>query len=67
MRYTIIAKVLGLLFMVFSFTMLPPVGVSLWYGEGTSTPFIIAFFLILLAGVLCWLPVRGQTTTRFGE
>jgi len=61
-RFAPVQKVLGLLMMVFSVTMLPPVVVALMYGDGGSLPFVYAFALILGAGLLIWLPVarRGQ-------
>jgi trk system potassium uptake protein TrkH len=56
----IVQKVLGLLLMVFSLSMLPPVLVSLWFGDGAATPFLLAFALILGMGTLIWLPVHGS-------
>jgi len=35
MSFRAIQRILGLLLMVFSLTMLPPVGVSLYYGDGS--------------------------------
>ncbi len=49
----------GLLLMMFSFTMLPPVFVSWLYQDGSIIPFFDGFAIILIAGFLCWLPVRG--------
>ena len=56
-RFAAVQKVLGLLLMLFSFTMLPPALVSLIYGDGAGLPFIIAFGVILGVGLLIWLPV----------
>ncbi len=60
MKLQPVQKVLGLLLMLFSFTMLPPAGVALWYGDGAAMPFVIAFLLILGSGIFIWLPVRGN-------
>ena len=60
MNWTVAFRILGLLLMMFSITMLPPVGVSLWYGDGSWLPFMESFALILAAGVLCWYPVRKK-------
>jgi trk system potassium uptake protein len=60
MQLTTIQRILGLLMMVFSTTMLPPVLVSWWYDDGAMTPFLIGFALVLVAGFLFWLPVRGM-------
>ncbi len=56
-RLTVVQKILGLLLMVFSVTMLPPALVALIYGDGGGMPFIYAFLVILSAGTLIWLPV----------
>jgi trk system potassium uptake protein TrkH len=56
-RLTVVQKILGLLLMVFSITMLPPALVALIYGDGGGMPFVYAFLVILGVGVLIWLPV----------
>jgi len=56
-RLATVQKILGLLLMVFSVTMLPPVVVSLIYGDGGGMPFIYAFLVILGTGLVIWLPV----------
>jgi trk system potassium uptake protein TrkH len=38
--------------------MLPPVIVSLIYRDGHAQPFLDAFVIVLVVGVLLWLPVR---------
>ena len=48
----------GLLTMVLSLTMVPPVFVGWWYGDGDTSPFAIAFLVLLVTGLVCWLPVR---------
>ena len=45
--------------MLFSITMLPPVFVGLIYGDGATYPFIAAFFVLLIVGVVLWLPVKS--------
>ncbi|MCP4409581.1 MAG: potassium transporter [Gammaproteobacteria bacterium] len=57
MQFTVIQRILGLLLMVFSLTMLPPAMVGWWYGDGAVVAFLDAFAVTLLTGVLCWLPV----------
>jgi trk system potassium uptake protein TrkH len=56
-RLATVQKILGLLLMVFSVTMLPPVVVALIYGDGGGMPFIYAFLVILGTGLAIWLPV----------
>lgn len=58
MRIFAIQRILGLLLMVFSSTLLPPAVVSLWYDDGAFYAFITAFFITLGIGVVCWAPVR---------
>ena len=60
MQRLAIQRILGLLLMVFSITMLPPMVVSLIYEDGTLMPFVYALFLTLGCGILLWLPVRNQ-------
>lgn len=55
-----VQRILGILLMLFSVTMLPPVAVSLYFHDGYTTPFLDAFMGLLIIGVLVWLPVRKQ-------
>jgi trk system potassium uptake protein TrkH len=49
----------GLLMMMFSATMLPPMAVAWWYdGYAVVVPFAEAMGAMLALGLLCWLPVR---------
>ncbi|MEW5249410.1 TrkH family potassium uptake protein [Microbulbifer sp. 2201CG32-9] len=69
MRIAVIARVFGILLMVFSLTLLPPIGVSLWYEDGTHPAFSVAFAITLITGVSMWLPVHGlrqELRTRDG-
>ena len=58
MQFAVVQRILGLLLVVFSFTMLPPMLVSLWFQDGSIRPFLSAFVLILTSGLLLWLPVQ---------
>ncbi len=53
-------RILGLLLMLFSLTMLPPIVVSLILGDGQIPLFGAAAFLIFGAGMLSWLPAKRQ-------
>lgn len=69
MHYRMTIKVLGLLLMVFSLSMLPPVLVSFYYQDGIHNAFILGFLLTLVAGFVSWMPVRhyqGELRTRDG-
>jgi len=60
MQPLVIQRIIGLLMMLFSSTMLPPAAVALLYGDGALYPFLLGFVLILSTGALLWLPVRRQ-------
>ncbi len=69
MHFTIISKVLGLLLMLFSLTLLPPILVSLYYQDATYGSFITAFGITFITGLLIWLPVyrvKKDLRTRDG-
>lgn len=69
MHYRMTIKVLGLLLMVFSLSMLPSVLVSFYYQDGIHNAFILGFLLTLVAGFISWMPVRhyqGELRTRDG-
>ena len=57
MQFVAVQRILGLLLILFSLTMLPPMLVSFWFPDTAMRPFLIAFLLILGAGILLWLPV----------
>lgn len=58
MQRTTIQRIVGLLMMIFSLTMLPPVGVSWYYQDGAMAPFLAAFGWIIVFGFALWVPVR---------
>ncbi len=60
MNLAVVQRILGLLLMLFSLTMLPPIGVSFWYHDGNWPPFFDAFLALLLIGAAIWWPVRRK-------
>lgn len=60
MNLLVVLRILGLMLMLFSLTMLPPVAVSLGYADGHWYPFAAAFAVVAAAGLALWLPVRRQ-------
>jgi trk system potassium uptake protein TrkH len=58
MNWAVVQRILGLLLMMFSVTMLPPILFSLYYEDHSWLPFVEGFLLTLAAGFLCWLPVH---------
>lgn len=61
MNWTAVQRILGLLLMMFSLTMLPPILISLIFAEQSWLPFLQGFGLTLLAGLVIWLPVYRST------
>ena len=69
MHYKVILRILGLLLMIFSITMLPPVAISYAYNDGSHLAFISGFSITLLTGFIIWAPVyrvRQDLRTRDG-
>lgn len=59
MQFLVIQRILGILLMVFSFTMVPPILVSVIYLDGAFEPFFDAFAVTLITGIIAWLPVKN--------
>ncbi len=69
MHWASVLRVVGLLLMLFSGTMLPPAIVSVIYDDGGLLPFVVSFGVLLALGLLLWLPVcrsRQDLRTRDG-
>lgn len=56
----VVQRILGVLLMLFSLTLLPPVLVSLIYGDSAAMPFISAFLITVILGLGIWFPVRER-------
>lgn len=59
MQFLVIQRILGLLLLIFSFTMLPPVVVGWIYQDGAIQPFLVGFAVTALTGLVFWLPVMN--------
>ena len=69
MHFALIVKIIGMLLMVFSITLLPPVLVAWIYEDGLQLPFLTAFLITLLLGMALWLMffrVREELGVRDG-
>jgi len=53
-------RIVGLLGIGFSLTMLPPVLVSLWYADDQAVHFLKAFGISFLCGGAVWLRTRRE-------
>lgn len=61
MHPAIIFRILGILLMVFSIALLPPIIVSLIYQDTALQAFMGALGITFATGALCWYPVRNRT------
>ena len=69
MHPAIILRILGMLLMIYSISMLPPALVALIYNDGGQMQFLSAFGITLISGLICWLPVhnsRGDLRVKDG-
>lgn len=60
MQYAVVLRLLGLLLMLFSVTLFPPMLVSLWYDDGSLIAFVDAFIITLVSGAIVWFPMRNR-------
>ena len=61
MRSKIIFKIFGILLMLFSLSLLPPIVIGFIYNDGGTKAFMAVMGGLLLIGLLFWLPVRDYT------
>lgn len=69
MHYKVILRILGILLMIFSIAMLPPLAISFIYADGAELAFIAAFLITLMTGFFIWIPVyriKQDLRTRDG-
>ncbi len=62
-------KILGMLTVLFSITLLPPIAVSFLFGDMAQNAFIFSMLITFCLGVLCWYPARhfkGELRFRDG-
>ncbi|MYL23289.1 potassium transporter [Halomonas alkaliantarctica] len=60
MSLRVILRILGLLLMLFSLTMMPPILISFWFHDGVWDAFIIGTAITVLTGLLLYLPNRHE-------
>ncbi|RBI68618.1 potassium transporter [Vreelandella sulfidaeris] len=58
MSLRVILRILGLLLMLFSLTMLPPTLISLWFRDGVWSAYISGIAISVATGLLLYLPNR---------
>lgn len=68
-RFVAMQRVIGILLMLFSLTMVPPMIVDAMYENTVRTPFLTGLWITLSTGALIWFPVRhahAELKTRDG-
>ncbi|MCG8436064.1 MAG: TrkH family potassium uptake protein [Gammaproteobacteria bacterium] len=60
MNIGIVQRILGILLMIFSISMLPPIMVSWYYADGSMLPFVYGFLVTASVGIIAWYPVRKK-------
>lgn len=58
-RFAALQRVSGIMLMLLSVTMLPPLLVNVIYDEDVLRPFLMGLWITLTSGYLMWWPVRG--------
>ena len=68
MRFKVSLRIIGVLLMLFSVAMLPPLVIGLLADDHSADAFAIAFITNMLAGLALWFPTRGiQTDLRIRD
>ena len=60
MHIGVIQRLAGLLIMLFSFSLLPPIVVDLIYEENTTQVFLYSYVVLIVTGFLLFLPARND-------
>lgn len=60
MNWLSIQRIVGLLLMMFSFSMLTPIIITLIYEDGNWSSFLYSFLLTFSAGIITWFPSRNS-------
>ncbi|MCW8934961.1 MAG: TrkH family potassium uptake protein [Gammaproteobacteria bacterium] len=60
MHFTVIQRISGILIMLFSFTLLPPIIIDFIYQENAADAFFTAYIVLLATGFVLWLPVKNS-------
>jgi trk system potassium uptake protein TrkH len=69
MHFSVVVRTLGVLFLVFGASLLLPIAVSAYYGDGELGSFLVVFVIAVVIGVALWLPLareRSVIRTRDG-
>jgi trk system potassium uptake protein TrkH len=61
MRLPLIARLLGIFLVIFAATLLPPTAIAFFTDDGQLDNFLLSQGLLILLGLVFWLPARGHT------
>ncbi|MGH8516226.1 MAG: potassium transporter TrkG [Panacagrimonas sp.] len=59
-RFVAVQRITGILLMLFSFTMLPPIVIDQLYEASTTGPFFMGLWITFLTGAVIWWPARKE-------
>jgi len=62
LHFTVIQRISGILLMLFSFTLIPPIIIDFIYQENASEAFFRSYLGLLIVGFILWLPVKNSKT-----
>ncbi len=63
MQFRLVFQILGLLLVMYSLALVPPVLLSLFYGDGEIGHLSLSMLVTFLLGLLLWLPLRRRIVT----
>jgi len=59
LHFSVIQRITGILLMLFSFTLIPPMLIDFIYQENTFQSFFTSYLVLIGAGFLLWIPVKN--------
>ncbi len=62
MHFTVIQRISGILIMLFSCSLLPPIIINYIYMEDAAEAFFTSYLALLIVGFCLWLPVKNSKT-----
>jgi len=62
LHFTVIQRISGILIMLFSFTLIPPIIIDFIHQENTAAAFFESYLGLLITGFVLWLPVKNSKT-----
>tara|TARA_R110000772_G_scaffold26389_8_gene68079 strand:+ start:3270 stop:4718 length:1449 start_codon:yes stop_codon:yes gene_type:complete len=60
MHFSVIFRILGILLLLFSLTLLPPIALAFLYNDGHAAAFLSAFVITIFCGLAFWIPTHNH-------